>query len=187
MRGIYIHIQIWINQLLIFIENFFPLPGFEPRTSRVPSQCATNWTIQSWIISSNLQISDIMGSQIRVNLCITLQIQHFRKIISHVFLLLCKYSTRVYWKNAKNRTTDTHRCLYNKQTWETCTVAQRSEWQPPGSNLRSVSNETCYKSSKYLLYKNMWISCNIEKNWNLKKVYLADFSMLQLINTVVTL
>ena len=35
-------VQIWINQLLIFIEKFSPLLGFEHRTSRVPSRCATN-------------------------------------------------------------------------------------------------------------------------------------------------
>ena len=35
---LYIHIQIQINQLLIFIEKLSPLPGFEPRTSQVPSQ-----------------------------------------------------------------------------------------------------------------------------------------------------
>ena len=44
-------IQIQINQLLIFIEKFSPLPGFEPRTSRLPSPCATNWAIQAWINS----------------------------------------------------------------------------------------------------------------------------------------
>ena len=46
-----IRIQIQINQLLIFIEKFSPLPGFEPQTSRVPSWCATNWAIQAWITS----------------------------------------------------------------------------------------------------------------------------------------
>ena len=34
---LYICIQIQINQLLIFIEKLSPLPGFEPRTSQVPS------------------------------------------------------------------------------------------------------------------------------------------------------
>ena len=38
----HIRIQIQINQLIIFMEKFSPLPGFEPRTSRVPSRCATN-------------------------------------------------------------------------------------------------------------------------------------------------
>ena len=36
---LYICIQIRINQLLIFIEKFSPLLGFEPRTSWVPSRC----------------------------------------------------------------------------------------------------------------------------------------------------
>ena len=40
---LYICIQIQINQLLIFIEKFLPLPEFEPRTSRVTSRCVTNW------------------------------------------------------------------------------------------------------------------------------------------------
>ena len=42
-------IQIQINQLIVFIEKLSPLSGFEPRTSRVPSRCATNWAIQAWI------------------------------------------------------------------------------------------------------------------------------------------
>ena len=33
----------------ICIEKLSPLPGFEPRTSRVPSRCTTNWAIQAWI------------------------------------------------------------------------------------------------------------------------------------------
>ena len=37
------------NQLLIFIEKFSPLPGFEPGTSRVPSRYANNWTILAWV------------------------------------------------------------------------------------------------------------------------------------------
>ena len=44
---LYIRIQIWINQVLIFIEKFSPLSGFEPQTSRVPCLCATNWAIQA--------------------------------------------------------------------------------------------------------------------------------------------
>ena len=43
---LYIGIQIQINQLIILIEKLSPLPGFEPRTSQVPSRCATNWAIQ---------------------------------------------------------------------------------------------------------------------------------------------
>ena len=46
---LYIHIQIKINQLLIFTEKFLPLPGFEPRTSPVPSRYATNWAILAWM------------------------------------------------------------------------------------------------------------------------------------------
>ena len=46
---LYIRIQIRINQLLIFTEKFSPLPGFEPRTSPVPSRYATNWAILAWI------------------------------------------------------------------------------------------------------------------------------------------
>ena len=42
-------IQIWIIQLLFFIEKFSPLPGFEPGTSSVPSLYATNWAILAWI------------------------------------------------------------------------------------------------------------------------------------------
>ena len=45
----HIHIQIWTNQLLIFTEKFSFLPGFEPRTSSVPSRYATNWAILAWI------------------------------------------------------------------------------------------------------------------------------------------
>ena len=37
-----IRIQIQTIQLLIFTEKFSPLPGFEPGTSPVPSQYATN-------------------------------------------------------------------------------------------------------------------------------------------------
>ena len=44
---LYICIQIQINQLLIFIEKFSPLPGFEPQTSQVPSRCATNRAIRA--------------------------------------------------------------------------------------------------------------------------------------------
>ena len=40
---LYIPIQIQINQLLIFVEKLSPLPGFEPRTSQVPSQCASSY------------------------------------------------------------------------------------------------------------------------------------------------
>ena len=39
----------WIIQLLIFIEKFSPLPGFELGTSPVPSRYATNWAILAWI------------------------------------------------------------------------------------------------------------------------------------------
>ena len=46
----YICIQIWTNQLLIFIEKLLRLPGFEPQTSRVPSRFATSWAIQAWIV-----------------------------------------------------------------------------------------------------------------------------------------
>ena len=35
---LYIHIQIRINQLLVFIKKLSPLPGFEPPTSGVVSQ-----------------------------------------------------------------------------------------------------------------------------------------------------
>ena len=42
---LHVCIQIWINQLLLFIEKFLPLPGFEPQTSRVPSRCADKWAI----------------------------------------------------------------------------------------------------------------------------------------------
>ena len=35
-------IQIRMNQLLILIEKFSPLLGFEPRTSEVTGRCATN-------------------------------------------------------------------------------------------------------------------------------------------------
>ena len=44
-----IRIQIRTIQLLIFTEKFSPLPGFEPGTSLVPSQYATNWAILAWI------------------------------------------------------------------------------------------------------------------------------------------
>ena len=37
-----IHIQIQTIQILIFTEKYSPLPGFEPGTSPVPSQYATN-------------------------------------------------------------------------------------------------------------------------------------------------
>ena len=47
---LHIRIQIWIDQLLIFTEKFSPLPGFEPRTSPVPSRYATNWAILAWTI-----------------------------------------------------------------------------------------------------------------------------------------
>ena len=47
---LYIHIQIQTIQLLIFTEKFLPLPGFEPRTSLVPSRYATNWAILAWNI-----------------------------------------------------------------------------------------------------------------------------------------
>ena len=39
---LYIRIQIQKIQLLIFTEKFLPLPGFEPRTSPLPSRFATN-------------------------------------------------------------------------------------------------------------------------------------------------
>ena len=35
--------------MLIFIEKFSTLPGFEPVTSPVPSHYATNWAILAWI------------------------------------------------------------------------------------------------------------------------------------------
>ena len=35
-------IVLYFNQLLISIEKFLPLPGFEPGTSPVPSRYATN-------------------------------------------------------------------------------------------------------------------------------------------------
>ena len=37
------------NQLVIFIEKFSPLPGFERGSSLVPSRYATNWAILAWI------------------------------------------------------------------------------------------------------------------------------------------
>ena len=46
---LYIHIQIWINLLLIFIKKFSSLPGFEPGTSSVPSRYASKWAILAWI------------------------------------------------------------------------------------------------------------------------------------------
>ena len=39
---LYTRIQIQINQLLIFIKQFSPLPVFEPRTFQVPSRWLTN-------------------------------------------------------------------------------------------------------------------------------------------------
>ena len=36
------------NQLLIFIERLSSLSGFEPGTSPVPSQYATDWAILAW-------------------------------------------------------------------------------------------------------------------------------------------
>ena len=55
-----------LNQLLIFIEKFLPLPGFEPRTSQVPSQCATIWAIQAWIIKIFYNIS-VSSTLVRAN------------------------------------------------------------------------------------------------------------------------
>ena len=52
---LYFHIQILINQLLIFTEKFSPLPEFEPGTSPVPSRCPTNWAILVWISNQRLQ------------------------------------------------------------------------------------------------------------------------------------
>ena len=46
---LYIRIQIQTIQLLIFTGKFSPLPGFEPRTSMLPSRYATNWAILAWI------------------------------------------------------------------------------------------------------------------------------------------
>ena len=37
------------TQLLIFIEKFLPLSGFEPGNSPVPSGYATKWAILAWI------------------------------------------------------------------------------------------------------------------------------------------
>ena len=37
------------NQLLIFLQKFSPLPGFELGTSPVPSRYATSWAILAWI------------------------------------------------------------------------------------------------------------------------------------------
>ena len=45
-----IHFQIWTIQLPIFTEKFSLLPGFEPGTSLVPRQSATNWAILTWIL-----------------------------------------------------------------------------------------------------------------------------------------
>ena len=52
---LYIPIQIWTLQLLIFTEKFLPLPGFEPGTSPVPSRYATNWAILAWIVTKKLR------------------------------------------------------------------------------------------------------------------------------------
>ena len=46
-------------QLLIFIEKFSPLPGFEPGTSPVPSRYATNWAILAWMISYKVWYRDL--------------------------------------------------------------------------------------------------------------------------------
>ena len=46
---LYICFQIPTTQLLIFTEQFSPLPGFEPGTSPVASLYATNLAILVWI------------------------------------------------------------------------------------------------------------------------------------------
>ena len=50
---LYIPIHIWKNQLLIFIEKFSSLPGFEPQTSWEPRWCATNRAMQAWMTITN--------------------------------------------------------------------------------------------------------------------------------------
>ena len=47
--SIYTVFKFKFNQLLIFIEKFLPLPGFEPGMAPVPSRYASNWVILAWI------------------------------------------------------------------------------------------------------------------------------------------
>ena len=54
-----IHIQIQTIQLLIFTEKFWPLPGFDPVTSPVPSRYATNWAILAWIKVGIIQVAKV--------------------------------------------------------------------------------------------------------------------------------
>ena len=42
--------------LLIFIEKFLHLPGFEPETSPLPSRYATSWAILAWIFHIYINI-----------------------------------------------------------------------------------------------------------------------------------
>ena len=46
--------SLFLFNVVIFIEKFSPLPGFEPGTSPVPSRNATNWAILAWINKKNL-------------------------------------------------------------------------------------------------------------------------------------
>ena len=54
--------SLFLFNLVIFIEKFSPLPGFEPGTSPVPSRNATNWAIlarinkKTWFLTSLLRI-----------------------------------------------------------------------------------------------------------------------------------
>ena len=48
--GLYFNHKLHVT-LIILIEKFSPLPGFERRTSTVPSRYATNWAILAWITS----------------------------------------------------------------------------------------------------------------------------------------
>ena len=55
-----------VFKLLIFIEKFSPLPGFDPGTSPVPSRYATNWAILAWIwtteVTNTFNCPDFWGN-----------------------------------------------------------------------------------------------------------------------------
>ena len=55
------------NQLLIFIEKFSPLPGFEPGISPVPSRYATNWAILALIITGNVTNTKLVPNSFKTS------------------------------------------------------------------------------------------------------------------------
>ena len=120
-------------QLLIFIEKFLPLLGFEPVTFPVPSQYATNWAILAWIPLKLLLFTGLVHWQpvgvvhgvhgpllVRVCGCQCYRDQHLSPLLlgKHRSLHLClahgKGKHRVEVNRQTDRQTEPDRLMINR-------------------------------------------------------------------------